>query len=208
MRDTKRAPGPRTARAKRAPGSHTPSAKRAFSYRQRAMSEFWEVHEFARLAAGLDWDAKEADLDATTVAKVRDIEAMANRSLQAKTLNYQATPGEWVVWAAAMAIEVPAPLREAVRKHKPLPARHAREGADTGDGPITKSAQTKQHNTMLRLIGGLALATYGSLDKPYEAARVISADLAAKGIEVSADTVANYLKEATPLLNQKSPPKP
>ena len=172
------------------------------------MSEFWEVHEFARLAMELDWDAKEPDLDATTVAKIRDIEAMANRSIQAKTLKYQATPSEWVGWAAAMAIEIPAILREAVRKHKPLQVRHPAKGAEDEDGPNTKSGKTKERRTMLRLIGGLALARYGSLDKPYEAARVISEDLATKGIQVSADTVANYLKEATPLLNQESRPKP
>jgi dihydroxyacetone kinase len=105
-----------------------------------------------------------------------------------------------------MAIEVPAALREAVKKHKPLPVRHSEERAEVG--PSTRSAQTRQHNTMLRLIGGLALATYGSLDKPYEVAKIISEDIGAKGIELSADTVASYLKEATLLLNEKSPPKP
>lgn len=71
---------------------------------------------------------------------------------------------------------------------------------------LSETLSTKERETMLKLIIGLAIAGYGYNPKDSrssitgEGAGSIQADLAQHGINIDADTIRKYLKEAQKLL--------
>jgi ribosomal protein L31E len=70
------------------------------------------------------------------------------------------------------------------------------------DNAINSSVSTRERETMLKLIIGVAVEQYGFDPKKSrnDAAKQISDDLAGHGLSVSDDTVRKYLKEAAELL--------
>lgn len=187
------------------PKQPAPPSSRSSFYQQQAMSEFWEVQEFARLATGCDWRTPEADLSPVQLARVRALEAMANRSIQGKTLRYRASPREWLLWAWQRSIGVPAPLRAAVKAHAPLPAAQDEASAEPSRSPSTL---TKERHSMLRLIGGLIQFHYGTLNKPLETGRRISDELAEIPLAIDTETVAKYISLAAAELPRAPQKKP
>ncbi|MEJ6005772.1 hypothetical protein WG899_09455 [Paucibacter sp. AS339] len=63
---------------------------------------------------------------------------------------------------------------------------------------IERPLSTKERNTLLRLVAGMAIDSYGFDPKAARSstARQIAEDLARHGINIDEDTVRNYLKEA------------
>lgn len=183
-------------------------ASRTLIY-QQALSEFWEVREFARLASGCDWHAREAELSPTQLKCVRALEASANRSIQGNTLRFRATPREWLHWASERAIRVPPRLRVAVNAYAPLraPDKLAAPAQTPAEPERAVSAITKERQSMLRLIGGLIERHYGRLEHPFETGRRIAEELAQLDIVLTSDTVAKYIVLAD-AVRLRAPQKP
>ena len=170
--------------------------------REWAMREYWETSEVARLFCGLH--GNQVTLGPQHAARVNELVSLAERSIAASTVKYRASPREWVVWARNKGITIPGALEQAVADYAPLPAMPALERETK-----RKSAETKERDTMLRLIGGLAMAGFGvDLAKPHAAAVEIVRDLADKGIKISEGTVVKYLAEAAQTLDIKTQHEP
>jgi len=172
------------------------------NYKEWAMKEYWDPLEFGRLAVGLTgyahYDANSATLNHDANARAEELAQSALRSIHANTLKDRPTPREWLAWAQARDIEVPAGLQAAVAEHEPPPAIHER--------PKSMSAQTKEKETLLRIVGGLAKAGYRvDLGFPHAAAQEIVTELQGVGVDIAKDTVAKYLKMAGELIGKKSP---
>lgn len=165
------------------------------------MQEYWESIEFARLACSVS-GFHIHDVDPDVSDRVQQLAIMAERSIEAKTLRYRASPREWVEWANKKGIELPRALAEAVAKQSPLPVLDAAER-----GTKRKASETKERDTMLRLIGSMATAGHGvDLDKPHAAAARIVADLEnleKEQFKISQGTIVKYLTEAAQTLNIK-----
>lgn len=194
---------------------------RPINWRLWAQRQFVEIHEFARLACGVQPGTKEDDIDPDNRATVREIQDLASRSV-GKDLRYRAPLAEYVKWIEQYGVELPRELMEAVKKYSPPPATPASDiqgSASTvtlspgleEDAPQTKAAATKARKSMLTLIGGMAAAKYGfqfsPLEGQYEVARRIEAELQSRGISVSDQTIAKYLEEAAPLLRNPKMPR-
>jgi hypothetical protein len=163
------------------------------NWKEWAMREYWESMEFARLACGVSGDQMQLDPPLST--RVNELVVIAERSIAAKTVKYHASPREWTEWAKKKEIDLPAALNKAVAKYSPLPV------LDAPDAPESrtkrKASETKERDTMLRLIGGMAIAGHGvDLHRPYAAAKTIVADLEEENIKISEGTVVKYLTEA------------
>ena len=175
---------------------------KAPDWEQWAIRDFWTAREFAELAA---FDL--GSLDLQRHGQRDDLLALANKSIQEKKLRFHPTPSEWLKWAIDRGIRVPADLQKAVNARKSQKVPDETTDMTIDDGSRTASGRTIERRTMVRLIGGMAIAYYGSLEKPYVPATAISKDLLAKGITIDVDTVAKYLMEAAKLFEQKGLPK-
>ena len=78
----------------------------------------------------------------------------------------------------------------------------------TDEQKTTRAASTRERETMLKLIIGMAAEQYGydPTKSRTDAAKLISDDLALHGLSVSDDTVRKYLKEASDLLPRRDGP--
>jgi hypothetical protein len=143
-----------------------------------------------------------------------------------------ATPGAFLTWAKQVGIPYPPELEKQVLLHghavidwmahyKELKAKCDREidrlnkkieelqqviaEAHAGDRPL----HAKERNSMLKMIGGMAIAYYG-YDTEAERSAMVS-DITADhrtGIELSDDTVRKYLSESKELLPRPASPAP
>lgn len=88
--------------------------------------------------------------------------------------------------------------RDAIEEQRVLLAALLENAIEQGAKPEVKPLTTKERNTLLRLVIGMAVAGYGydSTATKSPIPKQIADDLSGCGISVSDDTVRNYLKEA------------
>jgi hypothetical protein len=78
------------------------------------------------------------------------------------------------------------------------------KGIEAPEQGTEKTLSTTERNTLLKVIGVMAKKGYGhDLSKPYEAAGEIEKDAEELGIKISNDTIANKLKEAKKIMEDK-----
>lgn len=78
------------------------------------------------------------------------------------------------------------------------------KGTEAPEQGTEKILSTTERNTLLTVIGVMAKDGYGyDLSKPYEAAKEIQNAAEGLGIRISDDTIANKLKEAKNIMNEK-----
>jgi len=144
---------------------------------------------------------------------------LAQRAVATKQIYHQSRPGTFLAWAKRNRIDVPERLEVIVRDHghqvadwktaydrqvekvQALEARIAElEAAPPEPAPIPKmqSAVTRERNTLLKLVLGLAMDCHGY--RPHaprtSTAGEIASALEVQGIAVSEDTIRKYLGEA------------
>ena len=138
------------------------------------------------------------------------------RATQARQLGLRNKPTRFLAWAARNEIAVPARLAEAVRRHDP--EQNDWKGLYHGalaerDGALRRVAQlesdtqvkglrTRERETLLKLLVGMAVATYkhDPTATRTSTAAAISQDLHSLGISIDEDTVRKWLKEAADFL--------
>lgn len=153
---------------------------------------------------------------------------LAHRASTTTQLAQTNIPGFFLAWAKRNRIAVPERLEAIVRAHgiqvadwktaydqqvekvKALESRIAElktPAPDLASAPKMQSAATRERNTLLKLVLGLAMDCYGyQPNAPRSStAREIASALEVQGIPVSEDTIRKYLVEAAEVA---SPPAP
>jgi hypothetical protein len=127
------------------------------------------------------------------------------------------SPREWIDWAKAIDLPVPAKLRDGVERWGAskvvlAPSIYARgityvaEPADTGAAKTEKlELDPRERASLLKLVIGMAMAgyRYDPKAKRNDAVTEIYSDLLGLGIELSDDTIRRFLREAA----QYAPPE-
>jgi hypothetical protein len=144
---------------------------------------------------------------------------IAQRAVTAKQIGLRTTPGMFLAWAKRNRIDVPDDLEAIVKRHghqvadwktaydrqvektEAMEARIAElEKTLPAAEPAVKlqSAITRERNTLLKIILGLAMDTYGYQPHSPRGATAgeISDHLEGVGLPISKDTVRKYLSEA------------
>jgi hypothetical protein len=158
---------------------------------------------------------------------------LMERAQEAGQMSRTSTPGAFLTWAKRVGIPYPPELEKQVLLHghavidwmahyKELKAKSDREidrlkktieelqkvidKAQAGDKPL----HAKERNSMLKMIGGMAIAYHGYDTQAERSTTVseITADLLRIGIDLSDDTVRKYLIESKELLPRPASPAP
>jgi hypothetical protein len=168
---------------------------------------YWTVDEGVALLLGKSPDVVNSDSvrDYTEVsafahgyAKLRDL---ARRSQDSGQLARRIEPPIFLEWAKRIGIEYPYELGEKVMST--TRATRAEAVADPPQAPPQKITKQKplsvrERDTVLKMLGGIALKRYGYNPKAVRNAAItaIVADLDAAGVHVDADTVRKWIREA------------
>jgi len=115
---------------------------------------------------------------------------------------------EFAAWCIKMNWTIPQELAEiAAATADPVVNASTQEKKEQGNVELG----TRERDTVLRIIAGFLAQgfTASDISKPYAVAKEIQKALQASGIELSDDTIAKWIKEASPLLSasEKSPTK-
>lgn len=183
----------------------------------------WSNQEAAALFLGCNPDKLAASFErsygeASRVARpYESLLELAERSVETRWTDL--SPREWIEWAKSRDIPIPTPLDAAVARYEGLaaPGKSA-ESTRIADleselatlkallAEMPKAIGTRERDSMLKLIIGMAVAGYTYDPKANRGSAVpdIVADLAKHGVALSDETVRQYLKKAAELL----PPPP
>lgn len=172
---------------------------------------YWTIDEGIALLLGkapdvVNWDSV-ADYVAVSpfarrYAKLRDLALRAQRSGQ---LAQRIEPLRFLDWANRNGIAMPVDLQERVKvasgPHQPEASASA-QSAESKARPEGKTLQTRERDTLLKLVIGMAVTKY-KFDPQATRSTAISEivdDLASSGITLDPKTVRKWLSEATDLL--------
>ena len=177
----------------------------------------WDVLETAALSLGIEpWDAKHTGLKSEyarrpEVQKFRLVYETAQRAYAAGDLPRSGRPDLVLAWAERRELQFPTELVELVKRRWPAqkqirgwrkPEPKVLPTELPAIKPSTEHVATRERDSMLKLILGMAMAGYKYDPKARRgnAVREIVHDLAARGIPLSDDTIRKYLDEAAELL--------
>lgn len=199
----------------------------AATYDFYSKAAYWTLQEACALLLERNprqWDLKTVKPHAqisTTASQYMDLHDLASRAVAMGQLCRTNLPGFFLAWAKRNRLAIPAALMDAVESHgiqvadwktmydlqveltNALEARIAQLEAHPPEpapiaAPKPQAAMTRERNTLLKLVLGLAMDCYGyrpQAPRSSTAGEIASA-LELKGISISEDTVRKYLANA------------
>ena len=169
---------------------------------------YWEIDEALYLTFGIcpesDYDPpKIYDKEKSPVSKkVRKLGKILRRARKVKELTDPVKPSTYVEWLKKYQIDVPKQLQHL--------AVNTNDGTTTKTEenitPLEKPLHTKEKETLLKMIAGMAVDAYGydPSAKRSPIPKEIADILTEHGISLDQDTVRKWLKEASELLPQSA----
>lgn len=199
----------------------------AATYDFYSKTAYWRLEEGCALLLERDprkWSIKTVKpyrQISTNASRYLDLHDLASRAVAMSQLGSRNAPGFFLAWAERNRLDIPSGLQEAIDNHgiqvadwktaydrqvvtiNALKARIAEIESSTSEpapiaAPKPQSAITRERNTLLKLILGLAMDCYGY--QPHAPRSSTAGDIASalelKGISISEDTIRKYLGEA------------
>lgn len=172
---------------------------------------YWTLDEAIALSLGKDpqkvkWDGIKSLIDRSPFiqgyGQRRDL---ANRAKTAGQIKEPTTPSTFVQWAHENDLSFPQQLAEKVKERM----KKTDVTVSTPSAPVKPKAnelKTREKETLLKMIGGMAMKGYGYDPKAAknQAVTEIADDLAGLGVPLDADTVRKWLKQAVELMPGKA----
>jgi hypothetical protein len=130
-------------------------------------------------------------------SKHKDVFLAIERSNNAATKEGKIIPAKFLTWVKDSNFDTPEPLKSLIDNKKIIDL--------LSDTNKKDAALTKEYNTMLKIIIGMAMAKYryNPNEMKNSASKNIAYSLREKGIPVSVDTVRKYLEKAKEQLPEK-----
>lgn len=205
--------------AQRSPGDERLFFNEPFAdaeYHHWARQFSWSLEEFAALLLGKDPDIvnfhslQHLSRSSTFVTNFVTLLHCLQQAKEQDELRECVRPEELLGWARAHQIEVPSELSQSLEAHsaETLAAGAGKVGDynKPNDQPLTpteKTAYAKERQSLLKMLGGIVLVTYG--DQAFatrKLAREVASDLHKQGIAIDEDTVRKWLNEAKQIVDQ------
>ncbi len=129
-----------------------------------------------------------------TSQQVQKLGNIARRAIKSKELTDPVKPSDYIQWLRHIKVDIPEQLNELLVQKK----------TNTVKTDIEKPLHTKEKETLLKMIAGMAVDGYGydPAAKKSPIPSEISSGLAEQGISLDTDTVRKWLKEAAQIIPQ------